>query len=690
MILRRWVIAFIVLGATLRAADVIPIEDFARVPNFSDMQLSPDGQYLAFLREYDGKLTLFISNMAKMETSGVEPGYPGVWHDLNKQDVFSFEWIGDRRVAFKTAFRGFLTGLLAVDCDGQHGKVLGGSSAIFLGNNMSEFHATETIHSFGTTGQNILLLGWVGKNLQPGERATYLDVMKVDTLRCFYEPVAKNPGNVIAWGADNTGCVRLGFMFTGDFKTGFIYRENENAPWHALPSSNAVHGQCRPLGCDSLNQTFYVAALSPQKRDAIYPFDPATGVLGDALVDDPDYDVAPVEGLVPQFDGIPLDQRIFSTRKQALVGVYYLTEGPHARWLDSEFAGYQEDIDAALPQTINLITGHTRDDKRLLVLAFSDKNPGAYYLFDTTSHTLIRVGARMGWIKPESMAAMHPIAYRARDGQLIHGYLTLPVSRQDKNLPMVVMPHGDPWVRDVWGFDPLVQLLANRGYAVLQMNYRGSPGYGEDFYEKARHEIGRGIQDDIEDGTRWAIAKGLADPRRVAIAGSGYGGYSALFALGHTQDLYRCGISIAGVTDWLSIIKDGQTNSVIDKFTYTYWAPRVDDPQSDEEFLKSISPVNFADEITAPLLIIQGKDDRMVQPIQAHRMIDALKEAGHPPESLFVADEGHGFTKEEDCVKEYKAIEAFLLKNLGPGAPPLESAKGESPAAAPAGSKPAG
>jgi dipeptidyl aminopeptidase/acylaminoacyl peptidase len=251
---------------------------------------------------------------------------------------------------------------------------------------------------------------------------------------------------------------------------------------------------------------------------------------------------------------------------------------------------------------------------------------------------------------------------------LIHGYLTLPVGHQPRNLPLVLLVHGGPWVRDTWGFDPLVQLLANRGYAVLQVNYRGSPGYGEELFRKARRQIGREIQDDIEDAARWAISSGLADPQRIAIMGASYGGYSALFGLGHNPELYRCGIALAAVTDWPAIFDDRRGDPVY-KTANTHWQREIGDPDKDGVLLGAISPVNFAGKITAPVLIIQGKDDHTVPPDQARRMISALEQAGRKPESLFVADLGHGYGNEKQRTRIYQAMVAFLEKNLGPGVP---------------------
>jgi dipeptidyl aminopeptidase/acylaminoacyl peptidase len=690
MKLCRWVTAAVAIGAALQAAEAVPVEDFARMPDFSQMKLSPDGQFVAFLQEHEGRSTLFFRDLQSKETTNIDSGFPPILglspgFDASKQ-VISFKWISDRRVIFTSTFLDQrFSGVTAVDRDGQHWKALSGIDANLPDNESGgALSASETIYSFEDAAQNILMLD---RGARQGKESFYPDVVKVCTLNGTYETVLKNPGNVVRWGVDHKGCIRLGVTLTDNLKTGFTYRENEGAPWHALRSSDAASGEIRPLAFDYSKQKLYVAALSSKGRWAIFPFDPATGALGEAVLDDPDYDVAQKEWLVPAVDGIGFDQPMFSDRKQALVGVYYLTEVPRVHWFDPDFAADQEMIDATLPNTVNLIKDWTRDEKRMLVFAFSDQDPGTYYLFDAIDQTLTRIGSRMGWIKPGLMAPMYPIKYKARDGQLIHGYLTLPPGRPRKNLPLIVLPHGGPRVRDAWGFDPLVQMFANRGYAVLQMNYRGSPGYGEAFYQKGRREIGRGIQDDIEDATRWAIKKGLADPRHIAIVGASYGGYSALFALGRNPDLYCCGISIAGVTDWLALGQDMVSGEY--KYAWEYWNQQVGDPKIDEDFFKSISPVNFADKITAPVLLIQGKNDRTIPSKQANAMIDALEAAGHPPESLFIAHEGHGFTSTESRIAVFKAIDAFLAKNLGPGAPPMET-KDELPAANSAGGKPAG
>ena len=641
-----WWFAWGVVAAGLSAAETLPLEDFSRPALVEQAKLSPDGQYVAFLREYEGRTTLFLNDLKRGTLSRVEPA--DAKRTFVSKDIREFDWVSERRLVFLTIIWDHIVpGVSAVDRDGRQWKTISGAESNTP--NEDRLFAHTIIHRCDDPDQSVLMLDL---HEVRGEERLYPDVVKVSTLTGHYATVAKNPGNVVNWGADQAGCVRVGITMEG-LKFGTIYREREDAPWHSFPPLGAERGWIRPLGFDESNQTLYVAALSPRKRWAIYPYNPTNGTLGDVLIDDPEYDISsPLVGLV-------LTKKITE-----MAGVYYVTEKPRVHWFDPEDAARQRAIDRALPDTFNLITSRSRDNNRLLVLAYSDRDPGTYFLFDRVDNSLTLVGTRMGWIKPDRMAPMEPIQYAARDGLLIHGYVTYPPGAPRQNLPVVVMPHGGPWIRDVWGFDPLVQMLASRGYAVLQMNFRGSTGYGEEFYNQGHREVGRAIQDDIEDGTRWAIAQGLADPKRIAIVGASYGGYAALFALGHNPDLYRCGISLSGVTDWVKIYENNADPER--KIARQYWIEQIGDPNTDESFLRAISPVNFADKITAPVLIIQGKEDHIVPPNQARNMLDALEKAGRKPQSLFLAEEGHGIRRRAARLEEFKCIEAFLAKNLAP------------------------
>lgn len=658
----------VLVVGTGRGGDQLPIEHFAREPATSRAQLSPDGKRLAFLREFNGKASLHFIDLATRKLSRLDLGEAELANGAVKS-VGGYQWIGNERLVVTTiVWDNILYGVTATNWDGAQNMPISGfedsklrvQSAV--GGHMSleaKSRLRETIFAFNDKDQNILMLD---RHETGGGSANRPDIMKVDTLTGLAKLEVKNPGEVSRWGLDFDGVARLGVLSHGAL-SGAVYRESATAPWRTiLPLQNRSSG-LRPLGFDAAGQRMLVAALNPENRWAVYPLDPATGELDKPLLSDPVYDIVP-EGLADAA-GVGLVSTLFSKKKQTMVGLRYFAEAPRVKWFDRDFAGYQMSVDRAMPDTVNLVAGKSEDERLLLWYCFSDQNPGEYFILDVDQRKLSLVATRMPWVKPAEMAPMLSVKYAARDGLVIHGYLTVPVGHQPKGLPLVVMPHGGPWARDVWGFDPLVQLLANRGYAVLQMNYRGSIGYGEDLYRKARRQIGREIQDDIEDATRWALAAGVADPKRIAIMGGSYGGYSTLFGLGHNPELYRCGISLFGVTDWPAFFEDSDIAEY--KSSKRYWREQLGDPIKDQFDLRTISPVNFADKITAPVLIIQGKEDQRVPQDQAKRMIAALTKVGRKPESLFIARLGHGFGNEKQRTEIFKAVIGFLEKNLGPG-----------------------
>jgi dipeptidyl aminopeptidase/acylaminoacyl peptidase len=668
------VIAGAALSGPAPAVPRLPLEDFIREPGFSQMQISGDGQYIAYMRDYEGHSTVYTCDLATMEGTPFTLGSTQAFGTIMPREVESFRWVGDKRLLLTSTVWDAWFGTKAVNRDGSNWKPVSGYEILPLNQGLlvnvsakDVLWALRVIYAFNDADQNILMLD---QHDYAGKSILYPDVIKIDTVTGDMNRAVKNPGNVTGWGVDHAGQVRIGLVAEGGLQFGFIYRDNEAAPWRKLTLPKDLRDP-QVLGFDQTDRNLYVSALSPERRTAIYLLTLGDPPTTQRVISDPEYDIVS-ELYTPAVDGVPMARTVMSEKKQSLVGVWYLRDAPRVQWFDKDFMTYQRAIDRMLPNTINLYVNQSRDDQRVLYLAFSDRDPGTYYLLDSGKHTIKPIAPRMPQIKAQQMAEMLSVHYAARDGLVIQGYLTLPVGYPPKQLPLIVMPHGGPWVRDVWGFNPLVQMLANRGYAVLQMNYRGSTGYGVEFYRKGRREVGLAIQDDIEDGTKWAITAGVADPKRVAIIGGSYGGYSALFALGRSPGLYQCGISFAGVTDWFSIYRNLDDPEYA--FSRRYWEREIGDPRTDEAFLKSISPVNFAGSITAPVLIIQGKDDRTVPPKQARTMIAALEQAGRKPETLFISELGHYvFATEKSRRAIFKAIESFLEQHLGSGVPPAET-----------------
>lgn len=336
---------------------------------------------------------------------------------------------------------------------------------------------------------------------------------------------------------------------------------------------------------------------------------------------------------------------------------------PERTFFDEATRSIYADMESKLPGYELSLVSHDKAEQKFVVAAWNDRTRGSRYFYDAKSKALAKLGEISPWLSESEMAETKPVEYVSRDGLTIHGYVTIPKGSSAKGLPLVVNPHGGPWHRDSWGFDPETQFLASRGYAVLQMNFRGSTGYGRKFWEASFKQWGKAMQDDITDGLRDLIAKGIADPKRVAIYGGSYGGYATLSGLAFTPELYACGVDYVGVSNLFTFMKT----------IPPYWKPYLDQihemvghPEKDKELLASASPALHADKIRAPLLVAQGAKDPRVNIDESNQMVDALKKRGVGVEYLVKENEGHGFRNEENRFEFYEAMEKFLAKHLAP------------------------
>jgi dipeptidyl aminopeptidase/acylaminoacyl peptidase len=353
---------------------------------------------------------------------------------------------------------------------------------------------------------------------------------------------------------------------------------------------------------------------------------------------------------------------IYDPSKKKIVGIAYAADRTRFHWLDDEMKQIAEKLDASLPDTVHRPRQLADDGSKIIYFSSSDRDPGVYYLYDRRTQKMSELAVIKPAIEPEKMAAMKPVEFPARDGLLLHAYLTLPKGRTPKNLPLIMHPHGGPFgIRDEWAYRDEVQFYANRGYAVLQVNYRGSGGYGREFEQAGFKKWGLEMQNDLSDGVKWAIAQGIADPERVVISGASYGGYAAMAGLVFTPELYCAGINYVGVTDIELLIPREMQPSLM------YWRDtrlgKLTD-SADRKRIHDTSPIYFADRLKAPLLMAYGKNDPRVHINHGFSMERALKRAGKPFEMIIEPDEGHGFRLEERSIAFYTKVDEFLRQHV--------------------------
>jgi dipeptidyl aminopeptidase/acylaminoacyl peptidase len=353
----------------------------------------------------------------------------------------------------------------------------------------------------------------------------------------------------------------------------------------------------------------------------------------------------------------------FSKKRKVLTSAYYDSWKMERHYFDQEFRELMEKLEKKLGEgkyEIGIYDMNKAEDM-FIVGKSSDRARTSYYLYDKNKDELTFIHQVAPWLDENEMAEMKPVTYISRDGLTIHGYLTIPKGMEGKNLPVVVNPHGGPWYRDSWYFNPEVQFLANRGYAVFQMNFRGSTGYGRQFWEASFKQWGRAMQDDITDGVQWLIDQGIADPEKIAIYGGSYGGYATLSGITKTPDLYAAAVDYVGVSNLFTFMET----------IPPYWKPYLDmmyemvgDPVKDSLQMVETSPAFQADKIKTPLFIAQGANDPRVNKAESDQMVEALKARGVEVQYLVKDNEGHGFSNEENRFEFYRAMEAFLAEHL--------------------------
>ncbi len=472
------------------------------------------------------------------------------------------------------------------------------------------------------------------------------DVYHLDLTTGELKEVAKNPGTIAGWLSDADFKVRGAYASTPTGGFELLIRTQEDAPWDTvltIDSENALTSG--PVSFTRDGQALYLLDSRNVNAGRLVKFDLATRKI-EVIAEDPQYDV---------------DNVMVNPDTYEIQAVAFAKDREEWKVLDKAIAKDFTRI-AGLDRGDFVIYDRDNADRIWLVGFSADNCPASYYAYDRVS----KEGTFLFYSRPElkkyTLATMEPISFTSRDGLTIHAYLTLPPGKEKRNLPLVLNVHGGPWARDTWGFDSEAQWLANRGYACLQVNYRGSTGYGKAFVNAADREWGGKMHDDLVDAVNWAVKEGIADPQKVAIYGGSYGGYAALVGATFTPDLFCCAVDIVGPSNLLSFI---QTVPPYWSTLLTIFHQRIGDPAVDEEFLKSRSPLFKVDQIKIPMLIAQGANDPRVNQAESEQIVAAMKEKGLYHEYMLFPDEGHGFAKPENRLKFYGAAEKFLAKYLG-------------------------
>lgn len=494
----------------------------------------------------------------------------------------------------------------------------------------------------------------IGMNLNDPQ---VFDVYRVNLQNGAVEFDTQNPGNIVSWLADPQFQIRVAVAATSDGGSDLLYRPTVDQPWEVLRHWSA-DDEGYPVSFSADGKTLYMVGNHDVNAQRLLALDLTTR-QETIIAEDAQYDVSGV---------------ITHPTERHLQAVAFYREKLNWQILDERIAADFEALAAVRPGEFG-INSRTLADDRWLVAYTTDDGPVYYYAYDRATKTSTLLFSNQPVLEQVALAPMQPIAYPARDGLTIQGYLTTPVGIAAQNLPAVLLVHGGPWARDTWGYDPEAQWLANRGYAVLQVNFRGSTGYGKAFLNAGNREWAAKMHDDLLDAVNWLVAQGIADRSKVAIMGGSYGGYATLVGLTFTPDVFAAGVDIVGPSNIMTLMQS----------IPPYWEPikaqmyhRIGNMETEAEFLKSRSPLFFIDRIQKPLLIGQGANDPRVKQAESDQIVEAMRQAGKPVEYALYPDEGHGFARPENRLHFYATAEQFLAKYLGGQCEPTGEIPGHS------------
>ena len=623
---------------------LISSADFVDPGYFRRPMLSPDGQKMVF-RVFQGEQTW-------MAVRNVEGGPTQKIAVPKKHSLNWYRWAGNTQVLVSITGVGKLfdeevplTVLLVYDVQKNAVAQLG-------------------LRSQGLVGDDLLYVEPEGKYvllaLQPSIY-DYPQVYQINIADNKATKIVDGQSSIWDWIADDQGVVRMGLAYSRN-STKIYYRSNASEKFKQIGKLDEKDDdETRKNNLLEVSRVVsgkdegYVLSNKETGRFAVYRFNYLTREIGEKIFGVDKNDVTDFE---------------LNDEGTTIESVTYTDDRDRVQWFDDYFSKQQRKLDKAMPGQEAWIQSHSRDRNRMIIFTTSSTDPGSYFFYDVAAKKMDRIAGINDKVDPSKLAITKYVHYTARDGLSIPAYLTLPVGRDPKNLPLIILPHGGPFgVRDTLDFNSEVQFLANRGYAVLQPNYRGSESYGEAFYKKGDGQIGRAMQDDIDDGMDWLAKEGIIDPARVCVVGSSYGGYAALWSVIRNPERYRCAASFAGVTDYKKQLKYN-TKSLKSRYARE-WQSKV---QGEKDFdLDLVSPAKNVATLNRPILLTHGDDDSTVPFSQYKDMVSALKKAGKTAETHIYEGEGHGFDDPANEQDWLDRLETFLNKNNPADAPKADA-----------------
>jgi len=629
---------FVLPPVTVSGEEPLPVEAFASLPSMSQVRLSPNGENLVSLVKIDIEelqgTAVRIFNMSTKKAGTL------TYAEAGKFVINWIRWASDKYLLVSARYPAIRNGtpttetrLLSINIETQ--EIRGVLTDRFLRKQEYIPQFQDQVVDILPDDEEYILLG--GRF----QRTFSSQVISVSLKNGKTKRVMREKDNIIDWTADRQHRVRIA-SWRDDTSYMILHMDPESRDWSVLWRFEAFsEDQVWPLSFDKDPNVLYVTAYH-QGRRAVFKVDLSDPELAKELVfADPDYDAG--------------GSLIYSKLSGEVIGIRYSTDGGYTFW-DSEYQQLQESVDAALPGTTNFIYSLSDDERYYVALATSDTNPGTFYIGARDENRLLRIADRNPTLPADRMSEVEAISYEARDGLEIEGFLTLPTEQAEGPFPAIIFPHGGPISSDGGGFDYWTQYFASRGYAVLQMNFRGSSGYGYDFMKSGLQAWGLEMQNDVEDGTRWLIEEGVADPERICVVGASYGGYAALMEAARNPDLYKCAVSFAGVTDVAYLVSSSRH--------YSNFEIVREQVGSDYSELRKRSPLHIAEDINIPVLLAHGTKDRSVRIQHSKRMNRELQKQGKEVTYLELEDGDHYLSIQEHRIQFFKAMDAFLQSHL--------------------------